>query len=75
MQLNVATYQGGAAVTPSDSAAQSYRALYVGTTGTLRVIGADGSTVNFGAVVGLVPIEVQAVHAAGTTATNIVGLR
>ncbi|OWT62012.1 spike base protein, RCAP_Rcc01079 family [Candidimonas nitroreducens] len=76
MQLNVATYQTAAAITPSDTAVQSYRAIYVGGTGDLTVRTAGGNVVTFKAVpVGAVlPIEVWQVHSINTTATDLVGL-
>lgn len=66
-------------VTPSDSVnlTQPARSLYIGSTGSLSVVMyGDGAIVSFAAVpVGILPIQVTRVNAAGTTATNIVALR
>ena len=76
MQLNPATYQTAAAVTPSDTNPQQYRALYVGGAGNVAVKTLGGNSVTFQSVPAgaVLPIEVIAVLAAGTTATNIVGM-
>lgn len=63
------------AVTRSDTVdlAHPSRALYIGTSGTLRVdIG--GVTVNFAAVTAgdIIPMVVTRVHLTGTSATGIV---
>ena len=78
-----------AAITPSDTAAiaigpgSAYAiAIYVGVSGNVTVImagdnsnGGLGTPVTFTAQpVGYMPIQVRAVMATGTTATNIVGL-
>ena len=66
----------GQAVTPSDSTTLTpTRALYVGGTGDVAVVMADGVTLTFTAVpVGILPVQVVKVLATGTTATNIVAL-
>lgn len=71
----VAAYDA-VAVTPADGTTIPVtRALYVGTSGNLAVVMAEGSsTVTFSNVpVGIFPIQVQKVMAA-TTAANIVAL-
>jgi hypothetical protein len=76
MQLNFATYTTAAAVTPSDTNAQSYRALYVGGAGNVAVQTVGGNTVTFTAppVGTILPVEVQKVMATNTTATLLIGL-
>jgi hypothetical protein len=76
MQLTFATYQTAVAITPSDTVAQSYRAIYVGGVGNVTVVTAGGNTVTFTApLVGTVlPVEVKQVLATNTTATLLVGL-
>lgn len=66
-------------VTPSDTVLQPdgvCRALYVGVSGNITALMANGGTpVLFSNVpVGIFPIQVQRVNATGTTATNIVAL-
>lgn len=70
------TYSSAKTITPSDSAAQTYRAIYVGGTGNLTVTTTGGDTTTFNAVpVGtIIPVETQLVKATGTTATLLVGL-
>lgn len=76
---------GGAAVTPSDTLflasgtttddGRTYRALYIGVSGTLSVLMADGTTLTFIAVpVGFLPLAVKRVNATGTTAASIIAL-
>lgn len=67
---------GAVAVTPHDATnlAAVARALYVGASGNVSLIGADGVAVS---LVGLAagvwhPIRVRRVNATGTTATGIV---
>jgi len=67
------------AVTPSDSATfpTACRALWIGGAGNVAVLAlADSDAVTFSAVPAgtLLPIVAQQVLAAGTTATDIVGL-
>jgi hypothetical protein len=66
------------AVTKSDTVGFSYiaRALYVGTTGDVAVVGLDGVAVTFTAVPAgaLLPVMCIRVNSANTSASNIVGL-
>ena len=70
------TYSSAKAITPSDTAAQTYRAIYVGGAGNVAVKTTGGDTVTFTAppVGTIIPVEVQQVLATGTTATLLVGL-
>lgn len=64
-------------VTPSDSSnlPVTSRALYIGTSGDLRVIVGSGSTVTFVNVPeGILPMRVSRVLASGTTAADIVAV-
>lgn len=64
-------------ITPSDSTdlLTTSRALWVGTSGDLRVTMAGGQTTTLrNAPVGLCPIRVTRVHATGTTAADIVAV-
>lgn len=76
MQLNFATYQTARAITPSDTAPQSYRAIYVGGVGNVSVVTAGGETVTFTAppVGSIIPVETSFVRATLTTATLLVGM-
>ena len=62
------------AITPSDTNDDSFRALYVGTQGDVSITMADGSTVSFVGVVGILPVSGARVNATGTNAGDIVGL-
>ena len=64
-----------AVVTPSDTANfDTASVLFVGNTGALRVLTAQGSDITFGVVPGgtVVPLQVIRVFATGTYATNII---
>ena len=76
MQLNFATYPTAAAITPSDTAQQSYRAIYVGGAGNVAVTTVGGNVVTFTAppVGSILPVEVSKVMATNTTATLLIGL-
>lgn len=76
MQLTFLTYQTAADITPSDTADQSYRAIYVGGAGNVSVVTAGGNTVTFTAppVGTIIPIDVTRVRSTGTTATLLLGL-
>lgn len=55
--------------------AHLYCALYVGTTGNINVVTAQGTTVLFSNVpVGFFPVVVKQVLSTNTTASNLVGL-
>jgi len=66
-----------AAVTPHDSNANVWEALFVGSAGTLKVTRPGGTTVTFGNVPAgtLLRIQTIVVWATGTSATNIVGMK
>lgn len=68
---------GAIAVTPSDTVNMATcRALYIGVAGDVSVIPANSTVavVFTAAPVGILPVQVRRVNAAGTTATNIVAL-
>ena len=64
------------AVTPSDTAVNRFRRVYVGTGGNLSVEMENGGTVTFTAVPNgtTLPIRTVRIRATGTTASNILGL-
>ncbi len=70
--------RGGFAVTPSDTVdlPRETRALYVGMSGDLSLVMADGSSIVLGGIVAgsLVPVRVTRVKATNTTAGLLVGL-
>lgn len=59
-----------------DADFQITRGIYVGATGNLQVVMADGATVTFTGVLAghTYPIRITGTRAAGTTSTNIVRL-
>lgn len=63
-------------VTLSDSANNSYSALYVGTGGNVKVTTQDGNAVTFSNVPsgGYIWVQTSLVWSTGTTASNIIGL-
>ena len=68
-------YSNATKVTTSDSAANNYKALYIGVAGAVVVETVDGTSLTFTAVpVGVLPISVVKVRASGTAATDIIGL-
>lgn len=74
---DVSAARKAVAVTKSDSTIlETTRALYIGVTGDVAVIMADGgSAVTFTAVpVGLLPVQVTKVMSTNTTATNIMAM-
>lgn len=75
MDALIFSYGSATAVTPSDSTALAYKALYIGVGGDVVVITRSGDTVTFKSVPtgAILPIDVQKVKAA-TTATSILGL-
>lgn len=63
-----------AAVTPSDTVNfPEASVVFVGTTGALRVLTAQGSDVTFNAIPGgtVLPLQVLRVYSTGTTALNL----
>lgn len=72
-----AQFVNAAAITPSDSAANEFDAIYVGVTGNVAVVTRGGQTVTFlNAQQGsTLYIKTQRVNATSTTATNLIGLR
>lgn len=66
------------AVTPNDSTdlTTTARALYIGSTGNVKVTTAGGDTVTFSSAAAgtIIPMRVQRVFSTGTTATNILAL-
>jgi hypothetical protein len=65
------------AITPADSdLAAASRALYIGTSGNLRVTTTSGNDVTFANVASgtILPVSVNRVWATSTTASNIIGL-
>ena len=72
-------FRAGAAVTPSDATVYTppLDALYVGGTGNLALVGADGASFTLNGALGgtIYNVQVVQVKATGTTATNIVALR
>lgn len=87
MKDKFATYAAGlnappseaAAITPDDRAELPWptRALYVGTTGSVRAIMLSGETADFKDLQGglMYPLRVRRVLAEGTTAADLVALR
>jgi hypothetical protein len=71
------TYTDAAAVTPHDTTANVYDALYIGTAGTLKVKTFKDSTVEFGNVAAgsTITLSVKLVYNTDTSASNIVGLK
>lgn len=69
-------YGSAVAITPSDTAQQTYRAIYVGGAGNVTVIPEGGGSALFTAppVGTIIPIRCVKVMATGTTATALVGL-
>lgn len=69
-------FGSAAAITPSDTAQQTYKAIYVGGAGNLAVEMESGDQVTFTAppVGTLLPLRVRKVRSTGTTATLLIGL-
>lgn len=67
---------GAVAITPSDvTVIPTTRSIYVGGTGNINVVMADGQTALFSNVaVGIFPIQVQQVLSTSTTASLLVAL-
>lgn len=70
-------FVNAAAITPSDSAANAFDAIYVGGAGALAVVTQGGQSVTFAAVPAgsILYVKTQKVLATGTVATSLVGLR
>ena len=72
-----ASASGGAAVTPHDTTANRYMALWIGGAGggALKVTTTDGSVLTFaGVTAGFFPVATKLVWSTGTDVTSIVGL-
>lgn len=65
---------GAEAVTPSDSTTFAPSAIYVGVSGNVAVVTANGDAATFVGVVGggLLPVQVIKVMSTGTTAVSII---
>ncbi len=76
LQATLDNFTNGAAVTPNDTTAVAFDALYVGGAGNVAVEMEGGASLTFSGVpVGtMLKIGVVKVLLTGTTATNIVGL-
>ena len=76
------SYQGGVAVTPSDtvsinfpSGTQYSKGIYVGVTGDVTALMASGETLTFKDLpIGIHRLSVQRINSTGTVATNILAL-
>lgn len=71
-------YTGAVAITPSNSAnlTDKVSALYVGTTGNIRLVTISGDEVLLTSVpVGILEIGATKIFSTSTTATNIFGLK
>lgn len=75
-QLLLKTFTDAAVITPADSdLARKAYALYIGTSGHVRVTTLDGTDVLFSNVpVGILDIAVKRVWSTNTTASTIVAL-
>lgn len=68
---------GGASVTPSDTQKLSNPSvIYVGVTGNVKVLTAQGDTVTFVGVPagGIVPVQAIQVFSTGTTASSLIAI-
>jgi len=67
---------GAVAITLSDTVViPTTRAIYVGTSGNIRVQTADGQDVTFANVpVGVFPLQVEKVYSTSTTASDLIAL-
>lgn len=66
----------GVSITPSDTVANWFRAVYVGVTGDVTIKDGAGTSLLFkGAPAGtLLPVMTSKVMSTGTTATNLIGI-
>jgi hypothetical protein len=70
-------YENGAAITPHDSndLSNTTRAIYIGSTGDLKVDLVGGDTVTLASVpVGVIRLRATRVYSTGTTASDLVAL-
>ena len=70
-------FNDAVAITPNNSTAISFRAVWVGGTGAVKVTTKEGHDATFTAVPAgtLLPVGVVKVFSTGTTATLLLGLR
>lgn len=78
--IKAVTYEGGVAVTPSDTAndpAGPFAALYIGGAGSATVVDAKGNATTYSGLLAgtILPLQCVRVKATGLTATGVVGLR
>ncbi|MGB0854392.1 MAG: spike base protein, RCAP_Rcc01079 family [Pikeienuella sp.] len=76
-KTNINTAVGGHSITPSDDdiVEPMARALWIGTTGNVAVVGPDGTTATYPNVpVGELAVQAVKVLATGTTASSIVAM-
>lgn len=67
---------GAKAITPGTAIGFDTRAIYVGVSGDIVAVMADGSQATFKSVpIGLFPLSISNVVASGTTATDLVALK
>ena len=76
MNFELNHYDGGAAVSLSDTTAVAFDALYVGVVGNVKVDMKNGAALTFVAVPAgtVLKVRVVKVYSTGTTASSIVGL-
>ncbi len=77
MQLIGQIYQGGKAITTSDTVDQQGRALWVGGTGNVVMVTVGGDTLTFTAIAAntLIPVSFKRINATNTTATALIALQ
>ena len=66
-----------ALITPNDATFIQCNGIYVGTTGTVTVVTAGGTSVLFTAVPAgaIIPLQIVKIMATGTSASNIIGFK
>ena len=76
MNGQLPSYTTAVVVTPSDTAANTYSAFFVGVTGAVAFQNVLGTTITLAAVPAytVIPVATQRIMATGTAATNIIGL-